>query len=759
MAPNDFIMTLDSEEESPSGATRPSKHSVSRDAGEALLDPAFTFDVSGDPYADLLHGEADFADVVKSGSKPDPISVEDIIARRAIHNGSRKRKHDEDHDDSDDASDGFEDPESHEEEDSTDEEAAVPGDDEGQSGDDPLATSDDTGSESDNAETQEREEYEAEGTGSSSEDDSASETEAQKARKKAFFSSDAPSSEKHASFLTMNLSRPVLKALTSLGFHTPTPIQAVTIPVGLLGKDVVGNAVTGSGKTAAFIIPMIERLLYRDRGTKAAATRCLILVPTRELAVQCYDVGKKLAIHTDIQFCLIVGGLSLKAQEVALRARPDVVIATPGRLIDHLRNSPTFALDALDILVLDEADRMLSDGFADELGEIIQACPLSRQTMLFSATMTDSVDELVKMSLNKPVRLFVDPKRSVARGLVQEFVRSGVIVFLRSKKLAHQLRIVFGLVGLSCEELHGDLTQEQRLKALQLFRDGRVNYLMATDLASRGLDIKGTETVVNYDMPAQLAQYLHRVGRTARAGRKGRSITLVGEADRKVLKAAIKRAAGEDQVRHRTIPSEIVAKWSKKLESLKDEIAAVLGEEQEEKKLRQAEMEVKKGQNMLEHEAEIYSRPARTWFQSGREKQHSGALSKRQYENNFQNDISINRGTSGSVSHAEKKPKRDKFSGLTRRAKRQKLASEGETKEDRRATDAAVRSAKKAARPAKIGVPNASPRKSKHKRKGDRLSKVGFSHDQGTSGSRREGFRAKRGDVKGKGKGRKRKQV
>jgi len=241
--------------------------------------------------------------------------VEDIIARRAARNGSRKRKHDEHRDDSDDASDGFEDAESHEEEDSTDEEAAVPENDEvgeGQSGDDPLATSDDTGSEFDNQEEEESE-GEGEGTGSSSGDDSASETEVQKARKKAFFSSDAPSSENHASFLTMNLSRPVLKALTSLGFHTPTPIQAVTIPVGLLGKDVVGNAVTGSGKTAAFIIPMIERLLYRDRGKKAAATRCLILVPTRELAVQCYDVGKKLATHTDIQFCLIVGAHAASA--------------------------------------------------------------------------------------------------------------------------------------------------------------------------------------------------------------------------------------------------------------------------------------------------------------------------------------------------------------------------------------------------------------------------------------------------------------
>lgn len=173
----------------------------------------------------------------------------------------------------------------------------------------------------------------------------------------------------------------------------------------------------------------------------------------------------------------------MKSQETELRTRPDIVIATPGRLIDHIRNSPSFNLDAVDVLVLDEADRMLSDGFADELAEIIKSCPISRQTMLFSATMTDSVDELVKMSLNKPVRLFVDPKRSTASGLVQEFVRvragkenerpailaalckksfkNKVIIFLRSKKLAHQMRIVFSLLGMKCEELHGDLTQEQ----------------------------------------------------------------------------------------------------------------------------------------------------------------------------------------------------------------------------------------------------------------------------------------------------------
>jgi ATP-dependent RNA helicase DDX27 len=335
---------------------------------------------------------------------------------------------------------------------------------------------------------------------SSGDTDSEVETQAERDRKAAYFDSEVTSSEIHSSFLSMNLSRPILKALTSLGFQKPTPIQAATIPVALLGKDIVGGAVTGSGKTAAFMVPLLERLLYREKGKHAAATRCLVLVPTRELALQCFQVGTKLSSFTDIKFCVIVGmyfwssdfisvltfvtgGLSLRSQETELRSRPDVVIGTPGRLIDHLRNSPSFTLDALDVLVLDEADRMLSDGFALELNEIVKSCPASRQTMLFSATMTDSVDRLIKMSLNKPVRLFVDPKRSIAPSLIQEFVRvrtgkepersamllalckrtfkSGVIVFFRSKKLAHQMKVLFGLLGMDSEELHGNLSQEQ----------------------------------------------------------------------------------------------------------------------------------------------------------------------------------------------------------------------------------------------------------------------------------------------------------
>ncbi|GJE86099.1 DEAD-domain-containing protein [Phanerochaete sordida] len=780
MAVDDFVMTLDSDDEA-----GPVKASKAKDVPEeAQLNPDFVFDLSGDPYSEFL-SESNIQDYVKKGTKAEPISVDDIIERRRQRKltGKRKRSSDDEGDESEeetveeDSDDELEDDEESEEE--------LMGPEDSDEEEDPLATSDE---EEDGVEGKEsgEEGEDAAVDGESSDEDSEEETQAEKDRKAAFFASDAGPVEEHSSFMTMNLSRPVLKAISSLNFTKPTPIQAATIPVALLGKDIVGNAVTGSGKTAAFIIPMIERLMYRERGKKAAATRCLVLVPTRELGVQCYEVGSKLAAHTDIRFCLVVGGLSVKSQEVALRTRPDVIIATPGRLIDHIRNTPSFTLDTLDILVLDEADRMLSEGFQDELTEIIKSCPVSRQTMLFSATMTDSVDELVRMSLNQPVRLFVDPKRSTARGLLQEFVRvragkeeersallvalckrtikQGAIIFFRSKKLAHQMRVVFGLLGMKAAELHGDLTQEQRLQALQAFRDGSVDFLMATDLASRGLDIKGIDAVINYDMPGQLAQYLHRVGRTARAGKKGRSVTLVGEADRKMLKAAIKHASGEDQVRHRHIPTEAVQKWSKKLEELKDDITGVLQDEKEEKQFRQAEMELRKGQNLIEHEEEIKSRPARTWFQSEKEKLKSKEASKSDYEAGFAALAAAKKGKKAEKD--ENKPKRDKFAGLSRREKRRKLAME-EDAEETGAIKAAIRSAKKTQRPAKIGEKQtqltSSKNKSREKRKRQKVTAgkgSAFDKDLGQRGSgsaggaaAREGVRAKKGDkIGGMGK-------
>jgi ATP-dependent RNA helicase DDX27 len=246
--------------------------------------------------------------------------------------------------------------------------------------------------------------------------------------------------------------------------------------------------VTGSGKTAAFVIPILERLLYRPK--KVPTTRVAILMPTRELAVQCFNVSQKLASFTDITFAQIVGGFSLREQENILRQRPDVIIATPGRFIDHMRNSASFTVDTLEILVLDEADRMLEDGFADELNEILETIPKSRQTMLFSATMTDTVDKLIRVGMTKPVRLMVDAKKQTVEGLVQEFVRlrpgreskrlacllymakevymERTIVFFRQKKEAHRVRVIFGLCGLKAAELHGSMSQEQ-VRAISIF--------------------------------------------------------------------------------------------------------------------------------------------------------------------------------------------------------------------------------------------------------------------------------------------------
>ncbi|PSR75538.1 P-loop containing nucleoside triphosphate hydrolase protein [Coniella lustricola] len=479
-------------------------------------------------------------------------------------------------------------------------------------------------------------------------DDSASEEEdaEEAAKRDAFFAPEekAKPGKKEVvagSFQTMSLSRPILRGLTNVGFTKPTPIQAKAIPIALMGKDLVGGAVTGSGKTAAFVVPILERLLYRPK--KVPTTRVVILTPTRELAIQGHSVATKLASHTDIKFCLAVGGLSLKVQEAELRLRPDVVIATPGRFIDHMRNSASFAVETVEILVLDEADRMLEDGFADELNEILTTLPKSRQTMLFSATMTSSVDKLIRLGMNKPVRVMVDSQRKTVNTLTQEFVRlrpgredarmgyllyivknlyqERVIIFFRQKKIAHEVRIIFGLMGLSCAELHGSMNQTQRIASVEAFRDGKVNFLLATDLASRGLDIKGVDTVINYEAPQTVEIYLHRVGRTARAGRSGIAITLAAEPDRKVVKAAVK--AGKSQgakISSRIIDAAEADKFQAQIDDMEDEVEMIQAEEKEEKQMQHIEMQVAKGENLIRHEDEIKGRPKRTWFETERDK-------------------------------------------------------------------------------------------------------------------------------------------
>ena len=367
------------------------------------------------------------------------------------------------------------------------------------------------------------------------------------------------------------------------------------------------------------MLPILERILHRPQGRIQA----LILTPTRELAAQCLGMMTTLAQFSKIRSALVVGGSkNVQAQIAELRARPQVVVATPGRLLDHVLNSTGVSLEDIEFLILDEADRLLDLGFQDEVQELVKACPIQRQTMLFSATMNTKVDDLIKLSLKRPVRIRVSDKDKkaadkdleVAPRLEQEFIRiragneginregmllalltrtfsTQTIVFFDTKAKAHRMMILCGLCGIKCAELHGNLTQAQRLEALEQFRKGEVDVLLATDLAARGLDIDRVTTVVNFEMPSQVETYIHRIGRTARAGRGGRSCTLIGEGRRHLMKQIMKDAHDKNKgssgkgaevgpktgvIRTRTIPPAVIAHFVDKIETLESHVEEVL---------------------------------------------------------------------------------------------------------------------------------------------------------------------------------------
>jgi len=498
-------------------------------------------------------------------------------------------------------------------------------------------------------------------------------------------------------FSELYLSRPILRAVKDLGFTNPTPVQCAAIPPGLTGKDILVNAVTGSGKTAAFMLPVLERLLHRHK--RSAITRVLVVAPTRELASQCYDMTERFAKYTDIRCALVVGGLSMQIQATALRARPDIVIATPGRLIDHLRNTHSVHMEDIEVLILDEADRLLEKGFADELTEIVRSCPRGRQSMLFSATLNEEVAKLVDLSLHNPVHIAINPLNTLVETLSQEFIRirpemekyreaivvalckrsfkKKTIVFVKSKMQAHRLMLLFGLLNMKAAELHGNLTQQQRLDALEIFRVGQVDFLLCTDLAARGLDIKGVETVINMSLPKNIRDYIHRVGRTARAGKKGCAVSLAADNRRKMLKEIVKQT--KDTVKSRNIPMDVLEKYFKKIGSIEPDVRAIFKEEAEEKQARIAEMEANKVQNLIRHEDEIYSRPAKTWFQTAKEKQAAKLLGQEEFfgkkdltEEEKQAAEEVVRKEK-KKQEKEKNKKKDPLRGLSRAKKRKKL--------------------------------------------------------------------------------------
>ena len=354
----------------------------------------------------------------------------------------------------------------------------------------------------------------------------------------------------HTSFHTLGLSEPLLRDLTAAGLVVPTPIQAQAIPPALEGRDVIGCAQTGTGKTAAFVIPMIERLAALPKGQPQA----LILAPTRELALQIFGAIEKLGRSHSISATVIVGGSDMQAQIRGLRQRPDVLVATPGRLLDHMWNG-TVNLAPMKILVLDEADRMLDMGFAPQINQILDALPIERQTLLFSATIQTDVTHLVQTSLRGAVRVMITPASTTAEGVTQTVhhtssqektkllvsllatERGTVLIFARTKSRVDRLGQALEQAGHRVAVIHGDRSLPQRLRALDGFKRGQVRILVATDIAARGIDVANIGHVVNYDMPNCPEDYIHRIGRTARMKMTGRATSFVTFEDRDQLYA------------------------------------------------------------------------------------------------------------------------------------------------------------------------------------------------------------------------------
>jgi ATP-dependent RNA helicase RhlE len=356
------------------------------------------------------------------------------------------------------------------------------------------------------------------------------------------------------SFTDLGLAEPLLNALAAANYTTPTPIQAQAIPALLQGRDMLGLAQTGTGKTAAFALPILHRLAEQKEHVGPKAVRALILAPTRELAVQISDSFKTYGRNLRMRQAVVLGGVSQGPQVRALSRGVDILIATPGRLMDLL-NQRHLRLDKVSHLVLDEADRMLDMGFIRDVRKIVAAVPARRQSLLFSATMPNEVAKLAAELLHNPERVEVTPqkvtverieqsvhhvntadKRMLLENLLADPAMKRVIVFTRTKHRANRVAEQLDKAGISADAIHGNKSQNARQKALDAFRKGRARVLVATDIAARGIDVSGVTHVVNYELPNEPESYVHRIGRTARAGADGAAISFCDSSERSYLR-------------------------------------------------------------------------------------------------------------------------------------------------------------------------------------------------------------------------------
>ena len=362
-------------------------------------------------------------------------------------------------------------------------------------------------------------------------------------------------------FSDLGLSSELSRAVADLGYESPTPIQEKSIPVVLMGRDILGSAQTGTGKTASFTLPMID-ILASGRA-KARLPRSLILAPTRELAAQVADSFEKFSVNNKLSMALLIGGVSFADQNAALNKGVDVLIATPGRLLDHFERGKVL-LNDVKILVIDEADRMLDMGFIPDVEKIVSLLPRMRQTLFFSATLSDDIQKIGSKFVMNPKIIEVAPpastaetvaqhliwtdsksKRQVLRNLLAVEQVKNAVIFCNRKRDISTLVTSLQRHGFSAVALHGDMTQSARLDALQKFKDGDVPLLIASDVAARGLDIAGLSHVFNFDVPMSAEDYVHRIGRTGRAGKSGRSFTIAAGKDDIKYIGAIEKLIGK----------------------------------------------------------------------------------------------------------------------------------------------------------------------------------------------------------------------
>jgi ATP-dependent RNA helicase RhlE len=426
------------------------------------------------------------------------------------------------------------------------------------------------------------------------------------------------------SFSSFDLHPDLLRGVSDLGYTQPTPIQSQAIPPALEGRDVLACAMTGSGKTAAFLLPILQRLLDKPRGT----TRVLVLTPTRELAAQIAESLEGLAQHTSLTGAAIFGGVAMGPQEKAFRRGVDVLVATPGRLLDHFQH-PYAQLDGLEVLVLDEADRMLDMGFLPDVRRVLAQIPKGLQTFFFSATLPPPIVELSREMLRDPVALNVERKSAPATGVAQVVFpvredlkpwlmldllrREGeirnVLVFTRTKHRANRLAEFLYRHGVSCDRIHGNRSQVQRTDALARFKDGRIQVLVATDIAARGIDIEALSHVVNFDVPNVPEDYIHRVGRTARAGLTGDAFTLAGPQEQADL-AAIERAVGHKLPRRTLEGFDYEKKPEERFEVPIAERIAEIRARKAQERARAKEKAARKAQRQTEEQGRTASKPA-----------------------------------------------------------------------------------------------------------------------------------------------------